>query len=292
MDQKAPDKSRLRQVQTTDLTESRLNDDFVYWLKKNGTNYLLVVLLIACAVLGWNYYHRQQVARSSVAWNELNTASDSRMPEPLEQLAKDHAEVPQVAMVALIMAGDLRLSQIQTGELSPAAGSTPAVPLDDAARKIAQDAAEENYTKAAQIATSLTAGSESDAAPIIFSSLFGRAAIAESRGEFDASRKYLEQAATLASERWPRISEVAKARAAGLVSLQNPIAIPAAAEIPVKTAPAAPQPASDDVFNSILQEQQAGEQKPAEQPAQQPTQGGSAPTPAPVTPPAPPSGGG
>jgi hypothetical protein len=144
MDQKASDKSRLRQVQTTDLTESRLNDDFVYWLKKNGSNYLLVVLLVACGVLAWNYYNRQQVAKSAGAWTELSTASESRMPEPLEQVAKDHAEIPQVAMMALIAAGDLRLGQIQRGELSPAVGTTPAVPLDDAARKIAQEAADDN----------------------------------------------------------------------------------------------------------------------------------------------------
>lgn len=48
------DKKRLSQVQTQDLTESRLNDDFVYWLKKNGTNTLLVVLIALCAFLGFN----------------------------------------------------------------------------------------------------------------------------------------------------------------------------------------------------------------------------------------------
>ena len=34
---------RLNQIQTGTLTESRLNDDFVYWLKTKGLNYLLVV---------------------------------------------------------------------------------------------------------------------------------------------------------------------------------------------------------------------------------------------------------
>ena len=52
MDQKAPDKKRLAQVQTQDLTESRVNDDFVFWLKKNGSNYLLVVLLVAVGIMG------------------------------------------------------------------------------------------------------------------------------------------------------------------------------------------------------------------------------------------------
>jgi len=287
MDQKASDKSRLRQVQTTDLTESRLNDDFVYWLKKNGSNYLLVVLLVACGVLAWNYYNRQQVAKSAGAWTELSTASESRMPEPLEQVAKDHAEIPQVAMMALIAAGDLRLGQIQRGELSPAVGTTPAVPLDDAARKIAQEAADDNYAKAAKIAEQFGGGNRDHIAPVLFSSLFGRAAVAESRGDFDASKKYLEEVSTIASGKWPRIADVAKARLTGLVALAKPIAVPAAADIPVKTtvAPPATSAGSDDLFNSIIREQQTGEQ------------GGSTPPPAPapaqtpVVPPAPTPGG-
>ena len=253
MDQKASDKSRLRQVQTTDLTESRLNDDFVYWLKKNGSNYLLVVLLVACGVLAWNYYNRQQVAKSAGAWTELSTASESRMPEPLEQVAKDHAEIPQVAMMALIAAGDLRLGQIQRGELSPAVGTTPAVPLGG--------------------------GNRDHIAPVLFSSLFGRAAVAESRGDFDASKKYLEEVSTIAGGKWPSIADVAKTRLTGLVALAKPIAVPAAADIPVKTtvAPPATSTGSDDLFNSIIKEQQTGEQ------------GGT--TPAPVVPPAPTPGG-
>lgn len=288
MDQQAPDKSRLRQVQTTDLTESRLNDDFVYWLKRNGSNYLLVVLLIACGVLGWNYYTRQQVAKSATAWADLSTASESRMPEPLEQAAKDHAAIPQVAMMALIAAGDLRLGQIQRGELSPAVGTTPAVPLDDAARKIAQEAADDNYAKAAQIAEKLGGGNRDHIAPVLFSSLFGRAAVAESRGDFEASKKHLEEVAAIAGDKWPRIAEIAKTRMTGLVALAKPIAVPAAAEIPVKTTvvpPAAPAGA-DDLFSSIVKEQQAADQGGAA-----PTEPAPAPAPVPAPAPAPTPGG-
>jgi hypothetical protein len=282
MDQQAPDKTRLRQVQTTDLTESRLNDDFVYWLKKNGTNYLLVVLLAACAFLGWNYYQRQQVAKSSQAWSDLSTASESRMPEPLVQVSKDHAAVPQVAMMALIAAGDMWLGQIQRNEAAAAVGTTPAVPLDDATRKIAQEAADDSYAKAAKIAEDLAAGDRSKVAPVLFSSLFGRAAVAESRGDFDASRKYLEDVAAIAGDKWPRMAEIAKARLTGLVALSSPIAIPAAAEIPVKTTTVPPvQTGGDDLFNTIVNEERAQEQgggstppAPAPAPAPVPTPGG------------------
>ena len=51
---------RLKQVQTTDLTDSRLNHEFVAWLKTSGMNYLLMLLLIACAFLSWDWWNRSQ----------------------------------------------------------------------------------------------------------------------------------------------------------------------------------------------------------------------------------------
>jgi predicted negative regulator of RcsB-dependent stress response len=260
MEQQAPDRNRLRQVQTTDLTESRLNDDFVYWLKKNGSTYLSIAMLVAAAVLGYNYWQTQQIEKSATAWSELATASESRMPEPLEQVAKDHSAHPQLAMVALIAAGDLRLGQIQRNELAPAAGETPAIPLDDAARKIAQDAADESYTKAAEYAVGLVGGNRKDAAPVLFATLFGRAAIAETRGDVDASRKYLEDAAALAGADWPSVADVAKARLEGLTQLASPIPLPLAAEIPAKTSVGGTAPLlNDELFNTIIQEQAAGQ---------------------------------
>ena len=109
MDPKATDRQRLRQVQTQDLSESRVNDDFVFWLKKSGMNYLLVALVAACGVLGWNWWKKKEIDRTALAWTELGQAT---LPEALEALAKEHADVPQAAMFALISAGDLRLQQI------------------------------------------------------------------------------------------------------------------------------------------------------------------------------------
>ena len=160
MDSPANDKKRLNQVQTQDLTESRINDDFVFWLKKNGMNYLLVVLIAACALLGFNYWQRKNVEKTATAWSDMMNAT---LPEALEQVAKDHADVPQVAMMALLSAGDLRLRQIQSGVVTPAQGTTPAVVLDEAGRKIAQDAADEDYRNAADLATKAAGGTEETA---------------------------------------------------------------------------------------------------------------------------------
>ena len=277
MDSPANDKKRLNQVQTQDLTESRINDDFVYWLKNNGMNYLLVVLIAACAFLGFNYWQRQTVEKTATAWSDMMSAT---LPEALEQVAKDHSDVPQVAMMALLSAGDLRLRQIQSGIVSPAVGTTPAVVLDDAGRKIAQDAADEDYRSAADLATKAAGGSRSNAALVVLQSLFGRAAIAESRGDIDASSKLLAEAETTAGENWAPIAKLAKARIEGLVALATPVTLPRNADLPAPapatpaTAPGAGTGAADDLFNSLINEQQKqGEQKPAD-PAAAPSTGG------------------
>lgn len=276
MDPKATDKQRLRQVQTQDLTESRVNDDFVFWLKKNGMNYLLVGLIAACGVLGWNWWKRKQVERTAVAWTELSQATQ---PESLEALAKEHAEIPQAAMFAYVSAADLRMRQIALNELTPRQGDTPAVPLDDAGRKIAQDAAYEDYEKAAEIATRIAGGDASTAALVVVPSLFGRAAICESRGDLEGARKYLSEAEKIAGDRWPRLAEIAKLRIDGLVALATPLAMPAQAELPVKAMPEVAPVAGDTLFQDLIREQQNATGAP--------TTGGDAPQLIPIPSPAP-----
>ncbi len=276
----ATDKKRLSQVQTQDLTESRLNDDFVYWLKKNGMNTLLAVLIAACAVLGYMHWQRTQNEKSANAWSEIMTAT---LPEAFEQLAKDHADVPQAAMMALLRAGDLRLSQIQSGVLTAevrdqASGqvTTPAVALDAAGRKIAQDAADEDYSKAAELATKVAGGSKANAALVIMQTLFGRAAIAESRGDLDGAKKLLQEAEGLAGENWAPIAKLAKSRIDGLVALAEPITFPKNADLPAPPAadPAAgaaggtaPAAGGTDLFQTIVNEQQKQPATPAPSPA-------------------------
>lgn len=269
------DRKRQSQVQTQDLTESRINDDFVYWLKNKGRDYLLVVLLAACAFLGYNYWQRKNIEKTSIAWGELAQAT---LPEAFEQLAKDHAEVPRAAMMALMQAGDLRLAVLQSNTVTPKQGETPAVLLDDQSRKITQDAADEDYAKAGEIAVKLAGGDRAKAALVLVPALFGRAAIAESRGDFDASKKFLEDASALAGERWPRFAEIAKSRIDGMLALANPVPLPKQAELPVKSIdPVPPTAGTDDLFQQLINEQNTA---PAATPGSTPAADPATPAPA------------
>jgi hypothetical protein len=37
------DRDRLKEIQTADLSESNVNEDFVQWLKTKGPTYLLII---------------------------------------------------------------------------------------------------------------------------------------------------------------------------------------------------------------------------------------------------------
>ena len=94
------------------------------------------------------------------------------------------------------------------------------------------------------------------------STLFGRAAVAESRSDFDGSRKLLDEAATLAGSRWPQYEKLAKWRAGETMTLATAIPIPTAAELPAKPIapvnPAAPGAGSGDtLFDELIREQSA-----------------------------------
>lgn len=269
METPANDKKRLSQIQTQDLTESRLNDDFVFWLKKNGMNTLLVVLMAACAFLGYDYWRRKSVEKTAGVWEQLSTVT---MPEDFEQIAREHPEVPQAAMTALLQAGDLRLRQLQSGVLVAAQGTTPAVPLDEAGRKIAQDAADENYSKAAEFARQVAGGNKSGATLVTLQSLFGRAAVAESRGDIDAARKLLVEAEALAGENWAPIAKLAKARIEGLVAIAEPLKLPTNADLPapVSIAPVQPPAGGDSLVDSLFKAQDEAKTQPSPAPAETP----------------------
>ena len=100
----ANNKTRSSQVQTQDLTESRLNDDFVFWLKKNGMNTLLVVLIAACAFLGYNYWQRKNVDMTAAAWSDMMNATLAltEMPKIIAQWVT-HLPIPDLSIVILVL---------------------------------------------------------------------------------------------------------------------------------------------------------------------------------------------
>lgn len=249
------DRKRLRQVQSTDLTEGRLNDDFVYWLKTSGLNYLLLVLVAIAAFMGFHAWKKKDQEKRQNAWSELGQAT---LPEALADIAERHAGIDSVALIAWLSAGDAHLRDLQTGTIGGGGQNpdgTPILgePMTAEQRTIALDAADRYYQKV--IDTTKDRRELPGMQPFVLSALFGKAAIAESRGDVAAAKAALTEAESLATGTYPRYAGHAKTRIETLAMLETPIRIPAKAELPVKAAPAAAAPSVEDELLKSLQEQ-------------------------------------
>ena len=55
------DRDRLKDIQTADLAESQVNEDFVHWLKTKGPSYLLVIMVV---IVGYLFYIRYQSSQA------------------------------------------------------------------------------------------------------------------------------------------------------------------------------------------------------------------------------------
>ena len=63
------DRDRLKDIQTADISESNVNEDFVQWMKKKGPSYLLVFMLVVVGYLFYIRYQQGQGAHRAEAWN-------------------------------------------------------------------------------------------------------------------------------------------------------------------------------------------------------------------------------
>src|SRR5690606_19888710 len=92
---------------------SRINQDFMEWLKTKGMNWALLILVALCALMGWNLWKERQAMRRNTAWVDLASAS---IPASLQDVAARFSEIDAVAPLALLGSADRYLVSIQTGQ--------------------------------------------------------------------------------------------------------------------------------------------------------------------------------
>ncbi|MCH2160836.1 MAG: hypothetical protein MK085_03070 [Phycisphaerales bacterium] len=216
---------RLKEVQTSDLTDSRLNHEFVGWLKTKGLNYLLAILLVACAFLGWDLYLRRGEEARNQAWADLASAT---MPQTLvDSVAREHADIDSVANIALLRAADTWLQAVRTNTEPGLAGEDP-VALTPERRTELLAMADDTY------ADVLARGGKMPGfagKPFVMAALFGQAAVAESRGEADQARGHLEQVVVIAEPEYSGIGAQAKSRLEDLDTIAAGMALPGEATL-------------------------------------------------------------
>jgi predicted negative regulator of RcsB-dependent stress response len=229
--------TRLKEVHQSDLTEGRINQDFVEWLKSRGVNYLLVVLVALCAYLGWVRWRSHKTNYQAEAWREFISATQM-LPSSLEDVASKYNDVGAVPELARLSAASKLLRAVQSGKALGAA--TPPAPTPDNPNPIAPptpDLTAEERTDYLSRADRLYSevASDDDQSPgrtlLIVTALTGRAAIAESSGKFEEARSLYEQAAKRSEAKYPEIAAASRKRAADVNDNQAPTTMPTQAEV-------------------------------------------------------------
>lgn len=230
-----PMDKRLKDIQQGTLTESRLNSDFLFWLKEKGPNWLLAILLGLCGVLGWNWYDQRQKAARDAAWNEL---AEAESPQALLELADRHQTVDAISALAMLEAADRYLEAVRSGKRFDRDANAPDAAVTPELRAQYLDEADRLYVAVAE---------RLDANPppetlVIASAWFGRAAIAESKGDMATAESHLKSAQGAAKEHFPAVASAADERLATLASLSRRPPLPSRpkAVVPMGAVPGDP----------------------------------------------------
>ena len=269
---------RLKTMQQADLSEGRVNDDFVHWLKTWGQNILLGVLIIAAIAMGWFWWSQRKEKERDDAWAELGGAN---LPAALQEVAAKHEGKDAVAPFAELLAADRYLTAVLSDQrFDREAGAVDAA-LTPELRTEWLKAADTLYAK---VAARITRNKYPDDYGFLFSALFGRAAVAEDLGDLKAAEGYLKDIETRAKGTdFASAGELAAKRIANLQALATPVVLPSKPVAPM--APAIPDLTGQLAPNALSPNGSAPAAAPTagEEMIRQ-LQGGSAPAPAAPTP--------
>ena len=271
---------RLGQIKEgAGLEESRINAEFVDFLRKWSTPALALLAAAALAYLGMQKLEQRRQDRADTAFREYEAASTSGNPDALIRVASEFGGVGAIKPMALVDAGDIYFGSVLSG-------IEPGAPLDEkgqpenAEDRLSDDErdtylgrAEAEY-RAALDASGAKPGYELHA----ISAAYGLAAIAETRGDATAAREWYEKVFEFAG----RGGYVPQAEDAEQRILNRAEAI-----APVPLNDASVQPAAP--VAGLLSSQFGGEVKPVEEirdavegwAGEAPTQGPELPPPAP-----------
>jgi hypothetical protein len=237
------DKRQFEIKEGAGLEESRLNTEFVDFLKKWSTPVLVVLAAIALAYLGLRKYGEYKDQLRDTAWTELIDAQRSRAPATLLRVAEEHAGIDAVPLIARTEAADVFL-------LAATTGLAPGAELDaqSMAPKNPDDVltAERREQMLAQAAEQFQKVADAASANARFAlhemvGYFGLAAVAESRERFDEAKAFLGRAGDAASRAgFPAHAQEAKRRAETMDQLRTVPRLFKESEVVTKPQPPSP----------------------------------------------------
>ncbi|MHC4413853.1 MAG: hypothetical protein ACYS0G_01075 [Planctomycetota bacterium] len=240
------DRDRLKEVHQTELTESRINEEFVDWLKTKGPSWLLVILIAVAAYLALLRWKQHKSDHFALAWSELLAC---RLPGSFEDVAAKYADIAGLPQIAKRQAADTLLQAVQIDRLleTEAPATEPPAGLTDEERQSYLDRADRLYREVLDLDDG-TLGMTLHAT----SALNGRAAVAEARGDVAEARTWYEQAAARAESHYPALAARARGRAATADVYGQAVSLPTQTELPTSPDPALEPAAIEDVLREFL----------------------------------------
>lgn len=237
---------RQRQIKEgAGLEESRLNVEFIEWLRTWGPRFLTIALIALVAYVGWIQYHRYHKGNTNKSFADYEAlVTDPQVtPEALLEFAQGHSNTPGLVASARLMAADLFMNAVRTG-VEPGSSPTPdgSYLETDLLTQARRDELLGKATAAFEQTLSQTSGKPGMELQAI-NALFGLAAVAETRADWKTAESRLNEAkAACEATRFDALAVVAAGRIARLPELQNPPRLYAQSELPKPPAPPEPVP--------------------------------------------------
>ncbi|HWB21205.1 MAG TPA: hypothetical protein VG711_12980 [Phycisphaerales bacterium] len=201
-------RDRLKEVHQSDLTESRLNLDLIEWLKTQGMTYLLVVLVVICAYLGWVRWKDYRENQRRDAWRAFN---DTQLPGSLQEVADKYDGVDSIGILARLAAADTLMNAVVTGkEAGPPPSQDPNNPtvMQDTRNPLTDAQRTEYLQRAETIYRAVVDRDDKSSAMTIcaVSALNGLGTIAECNGKLDEAKDFYQRAAARSKESFPELA--------------------------------------------------------------------------------------
>ncbi|MBL0922209.1 MAG: hypothetical protein IBJ10_08795 [Phycisphaerales bacterium] len=211
------DERQTKIVAGAGLEESRLNTDFIDFLRKWGSHLLLIVAGVAAAYSALMYWERHRARKLDEAYAQLSAAQTAGSPDNLLRVAREHAAQGAVRELATIAAGNAFLT---SGWSGVAPGGDPSS-ADD---RLSDEQRRQNYERAKQLFAEVIGrvGRDQGMTLHLLDAKFGFAAASASLGEAAAAETALKEAASVARERhYPALAKMAEDKIAAMARSQS-----------------------------------------------------------------------
>ena len=225
------------------LTESRLNEDFIEFLRKYSTPLLLVVAVAAAGFFAYRKYEERKSNTRDEARAQLASALEGGEPSPeaLVAIADSFEGVDAVSSEALLYAAEAHLRAATRGVkpgsqlASDGTLSSPEDALTPEERDAELAAAKSLFDRV------IAENPQRDRTVIRLYAMWGLAAIAESKSDFAQAKQLYEQIETQSrAAGYEDNAKIARARIDSLATLENAPPLVSRSDLPPVPVPPMP----------------------------------------------------